>query len=109
VIEGTRGGGPVSALTRNRFLRWVGGLAYGLYMIHQAIFGLGYSLLHREPGVPGASDVVLIFAALLTSLGLAAASWRWFEKPILALGHRVSYDSRRRGGLGGRLQRQRLK
>jgi len=94
VIEGTAGGGLVSALTRNRALRWVGGLAYGLYMIHQAVFGLGYSLLHRQPGVTAASDVPVILAALVVSLGLAAASWRWFEKPILALGHRVSYERR---------------
>jgi peptidoglycan/LPS O-acetylase OafA/YrhL len=91
VVEGTAGGGPVAWLTRSRALRRVGALAYCLYMVHQAVFGLAYGLLHREPGVPGASDVAVIFGALLVSLGLAAVSWRWFEKPILALGHRVSY------------------
>jgi peptidoglycan/LPS O-acetylase OafA/YrhL len=94
VVEGTEsmaGGGPVSWLTRNRALRWVGGLAYGLYMIHHAVFGFAFSLFHREPRFQTASDIALIFASLAVSLGLAAASWRWFEKPILAVGHRVPY------------------
>jgi len=93
VVEGieSAGGGLVSWLTRNRALRWVGGLAYGLYMIHHAVFGFAFSLFHREPRFQTASDLVLIFASLAVSLGLAALSWRWFEKPILAVGHRVPY------------------
>jgi peptidoglycan/LPS O-acetylase OafA/YrhL len=92
VTDGMAGGGLVSALTRNRVLRWVGGIAYGLYMIHHAVFGLAFSLLHREPRAQTAADCAVIFAALAVSVGLAAASWRWFEKPILALGHRVRYE-----------------
>ncbi len=94
VVEGTEsmaGGGPISWLTRNRALRWVGGLAYCLYMIHHAVLGFAFSLFHREPRFQTASDLVLIFASLAVSLALAAASWRWFEKPILAVGHRVPY------------------
>ena len=93
VVEGTEraGGGLVSWLTRNRALRWVGGLAYGLYMIHYAVLGFAFSLFHREPRFQTASDIALIFASLAVSLGLAAVSWRWFEKPILAVGHRVPY------------------
>jgi peptidoglycan/LPS O-acetylase OafA/YrhL len=95
VVEGTEsmaGGGLVSWLTRNRALRWVGGLAYGLYMIHHAVLGFAFSLFHREPRFQTLSDIAIIFVALAVSLGLAAASWRWFEKPILAFGHRVPYN-----------------
>jgi peptidoglycan/LPS O-acetylase OafA/YrhL len=91
VVEAMAGGGLVSALTRNRALRWLGGIAYGVYMIHHAVFGLAFSLLHREPRFQTLSDVAVVFAALAVSLALAAASWRWFEKPILAFGHRVPY------------------
>jgi peptidoglycan/LPS O-acetylase OafA/YrhL len=89
--EGKAGEGLIAMLTRNRVLRWVGGLAYGLYMMHQAVFGFAFSVLHREPRMHTASDLAVALVALAVSLGLAAVSWRWLEKPILALGHRVQY------------------
>jgi peptidoglycan/LPS O-acetylase OafA/YrhL len=92
VVEGSAGGGPASALARNRVLRWCGGLAYGLYLIHQAVLGLAHgALLHQAPQLRTATDLAVTLGALGATLVLAAASWRWFEKPILALGQAVRY------------------
>jgi peptidoglycan/LPS O-acetylase OafA/YrhL len=94
VLEGEAGGGPVSALTRLRPLRRLGGLAYGLYMIHQAVNGFAQAFfLGHEPRLQSGADLLVILASLAVSLALAAASWRWFEKPILALGQSVSYGA----------------
>lgn len=96
VIEGSEGmregRGPVSALTRNRALHWLGGLAYGLYMIHQTVLGLGHGLLlGQEPRLARGVDLAVTLGAAAVSVGLALASWRWLEKPILARGQAVSY------------------
>jgi peptidoglycan/LPS O-acetylase OafA/YrhL len=93
VIEGGEKGGPVAALTRNRVLRWMGGLAYGLYMIHQAVLGLAHGLFLRQaPRLENGADLAVTLGALAVSLGLAAASWRWFERYFLAFGQAVRYD-----------------
>jgi peptidoglycan/LPS O-acetylase OafA/YrhL len=75
-------------LRRPRLVR-IGKLSYGLYMFHYVIlclsddaaqgFGLGGRPFWRE-----ALTVIVIF-------GLAAISWRYFERPILALKDRFPY------------------
>jgi peptidoglycan/LPS O-acetylase OafA/YrhL len=83
-----RGSPGLWPLRRPRLVR-IGKLSYGLYMFHYVILclsddaawglGLGGRPLWRE-----AITVVVIF-------GLAAVSWRYFERPILALKDRFPY------------------
>jgi peptidoglycan/LPS O-acetylase OafA/YrhL len=83
-----RGSPGLWPLRRPRLVR-IGKLSYGLYMFHYVILclsddaawglGLGGRPLWRE-----ALTVVVIF-------GLAAVSWRYFERPILALKDRFPY------------------
>ena len=84
--------GPVAALTRNRTLRWLGGLAYGIYILHQPVQYLLHWLIRDQKAhllVP--ADFAVMLAALAITLGVAALSWRWFEKPLLEIGKSVSY------------------
>jgi peptidoglycan/LPS O-acetylase OafA/YrhL len=72
------------ALLRDRRLVYLGQLSYGLYLYHHIIF---YFVDHFSP----ASRVVADALKLSLSLGLAAFSWAYIEKPILRLKHRFDY------------------
>jgi peptidoglycan/LPS O-acetylase OafA/YrhL len=68
-------------------LRWVGTISYGLYVIHAPV-----ALLLG----PRISSSMLAPAVLLTSTALAAASWYWFESPILSFKRRCPMPDARR-------------
>jgi peptidoglycan/LPS O-acetylase OafA/YrhL len=85
--------GPVAALTRNRALRWLGGLAYGVYLLHQPVqYVLHWLIRDQKAHLLVPADFAVTLAALAVTLGMAVVSWRWFEKPILTIGQSVSYD-----------------
>jgi len=65
-------------------LRWLGRVAYGVYLLHATIFlGLLVSL-------PRLSLSMAVFVASMTTLVVASISWLVFEKPLIDLGHRLS-------------------
>lgn len=67
---------------------WVGDRSYGIYLWHFPALVLG-RVAARSTGVP---DAVVVPIAVTASLLLAAASWRWIERPL----------QERRAGLGRR-------
>lgn len=73
-----------------RWLRWLGRVSYSIYISHLLVFltvvrALPFSL-HR--------GLMAAVVALALTLALAAVSWKFFERPILKFGHRVSYAGR---------------
>ena len=75
------------------WLRKLGVVAYGTYLIHQPVSGLVFGFARGHwPYIASGSDLLLIALALAITLGLAALSWRWFEKPIVDLGRRWDYE-----------------
>lgn len=84
--------GPVTWLVRQRWLRGLGILAYGVYLIHQAVNGLSHGIiLGRSPEIGSWSGLAVTLLALGITLGIAALSWLKFEKPLVNLGHTVRY------------------
>ena len=84
--------GPIAAVTRVRALRWLGGLAYGVYVFHQPFqYVLHWFIRGQKAHLAVPADFGVMLAALAMTFGMAVLSWRWFEKPILALGQSVSY------------------
>lgn len=84
-----------SCLLRNRLLMGMGVIAYGTYLLHQAILGLCYGLiLGRVPGVTNLRELGVTILALLVMLGLAKASWVYLEKAFVGIGHKYHYESR---------------
>ncbi len=84
--------GGLNRFLRNRFLTWLGLRSYAIYLLHEPVGGVVRALVgpSTEPSFQNGTDVgitLLIYAvvALLSEL-----SFRFFEGPILRLGHRYA-------------------
>ena len=64
-------------------LRFIGTIAYGAYLFQEIL------LLHRSMDLPHVLLFNLIGAVGI--IGLAALSWKYFEKPLVKRGHRYAY------------------
>ena len=83
----------LSRSLRNRLLMWLGSIAYGVYLIHQAVQGLVFGYFgERAPGIWQWGDLKFVVISLGVTLAVAAISWQWFEKPFLRLGHKYRYE-----------------
>jgi peptidoglycan/LPS O-acetylase OafA/YrhL len=79
------------------WLGWLGGIAYGTYLFHMYALLLVFRAFF--PGdstgqfvVNGPAQWGVIGVALFATLVLCRFSWRYFEKPLLQLGHRAKYE-----------------
>jgi peptidoglycan/LPS O-acetylase OafA/YrhL len=74
-------------------LAYLGEISYGMYLYHLPVYWLvgGYSIPHGEPWTMGVGKIALTFVA-------ASLSYRYIEKPILALKDRFPYGPRPVGG-----------
>jgi peptidoglycan/LPS O-acetylase OafA/YrhL len=86
---------PLARMSRWWWLRQLGTIAYGTYIIHMAVLGIAFTLARRHwPYLTDGSDLGVVAMALAVTLLLAVASWRWFEKPIVLRGQRRwNYES----------------
>ena len=87
--------GLITAIVRNSWLGKLGIISYGVYIFHEAVIFLVHAwLFHDQPEITqGYNALATVFALFLTLL-LAWASWTFFEKPIVHLGHALSYKKR---------------
>ena len=77
---------------RARWLAWLGGISYGLYLFHQIILGLCHLWLRGDaPTINSWADAGTTLLSLALSLLVASLSWRYFERPLVGLGHGVKY------------------
>jgi peptidoglycan/LPS O-acetylase OafA/YrhL len=85
-----------TALLRLRPLRSLGLMSYGLYLYHLPILRLflGTARAHGFLGKGYEIKALSIVAAV----AVAALSWRYLERPILALKRRHAYDGGESGG-----------
>ncbi len=79
------------ALSDRRFI-WLGTLAYCAYLIHWPFIIAGRQFFESGLKISGTTGWFLggmlgVAATLLT----AALSWKFFEKPLLKIGHRQTY------------------
>ena len=80
-------------LLRSRVLVWFGNLSYAIYMFHEGVSGVLYGLFRSgPPEIRTPSDAWITLMALCATLLLALLSYRFFEGPILRLGHRARYS-----------------
>jgi peptidoglycan/LPS O-acetylase OafA/YrhL len=87
-------GSWMSWVLRWRWLGWLGTIAYGVYLLHEPIRYVLFGLISSGPH-PGASvwrQFLVTVLALVITLVVCRASWEFFEKPLVQLGHRVRYE-----------------
>ena len=84
--------GWLTAVTRWRFLGWLGGISYCVYLIHDAFNFFAHMIFfHSEPQLYTLTHLAVSVLALLATFGVASLSWRFFEKPLIHRGHNYSY------------------
>lgn len=84
--------GIIARCMRQRHLRWLGGISFGVYLIHQPVNGILHGLLGKmRPALIDWSDALVTLAALLITLLLAHLSYTYFESRITRFGHRYKY------------------
>lgn len=84
----------LSALFSLAPLRFMGTVAYGVYLVHSLTgFIFEQALLHFRPESGSVARLLISMLAAIVSVGIAALSWKYFEKPLLTRGHRHQYAS----------------
>ena len=93
LIACTEKSGVVTRCARNPALRWLGRISYGVYMYHQVVSGLVHGLiLKQSPRMQTPTDALVTVLALVLTILLSAASWRFFEKGLIDRGHSLKYQ-----------------
>jgi peptidoglycan/LPS O-acetylase OafA/YrhL len=79
-------------LLRNSWLKSLGTISYGVYMLHWPVLGLTFMLIrHKRPWAESLPEHALVFLAFVLTIAVASVSWNFFEKPLLKFGHAVKY------------------
>jgi peptidoglycan/LPS O-acetylase OafA/YrhL len=78
--------GTISAMLSLPPLRWLGIRSYGIYLWHWPVIVIATAVTSRGPG-----NAWLWIIEAAVAIGLAAASWRWVETPILRDGFRATF------------------
>src|SRR5439155_1012758 len=82
----------IGSCLRWKWLAWLGTIAYGTYLLHELVLGLTYGIISSgRPLLTTMQDLPASLLALAATLVLCRLSWKYFEKPLINLGHRTSY------------------
>jgi peptidoglycan/LPS O-acetylase OafA/YrhL len=83
----------VGRALRLPLLTWLGSIAYGAYLLHQTFSGLLFGIFWRhQPAITGFYTLGTAILALTLTLSVAQLSWRFFESPLVKIGHRQRYS-----------------
>jgi peptidoglycan/LPS O-acetylase OafA/YrhL len=76
--------------TRWRWLRWLGSIAYGVYLVHLLPFVLIFRGIwpRTDLHLHGWSSIGAMALALAATLAICQLSWHYFEKPLVQIDHR---------------------
>jgi peptidoglycan/LPS O-acetylase OafA/YrhL len=80
---------PLAGVMRIPLLRHFGVISYCIYLIHSSVNEILQWLILGEK--PMQTNWLMTLLAFITTWVLAAASWKYFEKPIIRWGHAFRY------------------
>jgi len=81
--------GWISHCLRWSWLRGLGIIAYGTYLFHEFFLGMFFG---RTPWLYSWRDVGRSVIVLVVTIVFCRLSWVCFEKPLVKIGHRSSYE-----------------
>jgi peptidoglycan/LPS O-acetylase OafA/YrhL len=83
----------LARVLRLRVLRWLGSIAYGVYLFHYLVVTLIFRELYqsKEMHLHNWGNLGAMAFALAVTIPICQLSWMYFEKPLLQLGHRYRY------------------
>jgi len=77
------------------WLRWLGSIAYGVYLFHDFIrYTLLSVVFSGDPGHWSPSQSLISLVSSVVTLLICWLSWTFFEKPLVQVGHRAHYEIR---------------
>lgn len=92
VIALTQSNGILARFLRSWWLRFLGAIAAGTYLIHVFVYVLLMSALRHHGYVRwSAGDLAGSLASIILTLGIAKLSWELFEKKFVRWGRRLTY------------------
>lgn len=84
--------GWLGRILRNSWLKGLGTISYGVYLLHWPILGLTFMFFrHHRPWAETPAENLLVLLALGFTIAIASLSYAVFEKPFLKIGHTVKY------------------
>ena len=87
-------GGWLGRILRTTWLKALGTISYAVYLIHKPVLGLTFAIVrsrHPWPWAETSGERLLILLSLAITIAIASLSWRYFEKPLLKIGHSMKY------------------
>ena len=82
----------VARSLRLKWLAYLGGISYCVYIVHLTINQFAYAwLLHSQPELNDLRGVGVTLLSLLITWIVAATSWRYLEAPSISKAHRYVY------------------
>ncbi len=84
--------GIVQSCAEAAWLRWLGGISYGVYVFHMLFLGAYMGIVEKLLGHGNvtATNLALLFIAAVSSVGVAWLSYHFFETPFLRLKSRFA-------------------
>jgi peptidoglycan/LPS O-acetylase OafA/YrhL len=77
---------------RNSWLRALGTISYGVYLLHMPVLGLTFLVFrNKRPWAETPAERLLVLVAAGLTIAIASISWTFLEKPLLKIGHAVKY------------------
>ena len=84
--------GWLGHILRTSWLKALGTISYGVYLIHWVVVGLIFAIVqHKRPWAQTSAEHGLVLLALALTIAIASLSWTFIEKPLLKIGHTVKY------------------
>lgn len=77
-----------------RELRYMGTIAYGLYLLHYPFIAAAHDIANWiHPRQSGWLSLFLSVSAISLATAVAAVSWKYLEEPLIKRGHRYGYGT----------------
>jgi peptidoglycan/LPS O-acetylase OafA/YrhL len=95
LLLGTLTSKSFQAVFSRRWIRYLGTLAYGLYLLHiPCLSVLQQFATQVHPAPSGWVKLIVSCAGVALAILLAAVSWKYFEQPMIRRGYQYQYDSK---------------